>query len=672
VHPVDFWQFRHAERDLIQFTDMCGIAGKLLFDAAAPVTEQEIAAMMAPIIHRGPDGSGIYVGGHVGLGHRRLSIIDLSTGDQPMANEDETVWIVFNGEIYNFQELRDELLAKGHRFRSRSDTEVIIHLYEEFGPECVRRLRGMFAFAIWDAKRRRLFVARDRVGIKPLYYCQTEDALYFASELKSIIADPAVPREIHVPAIRQFLTFFFVPGEETLFRSVRKLLPGHYLVAERGKVTISQYWDLRFTKDRWSNSFEEVVEELYGLLGSTVRDHMIADVPVGVLLSGGVDSSAVSSLAVQATGKQIKTFTVGFDGTQVVDERPFARKVAEMFGTDHYDISISADDFWNFLPSYVWHMEDPVCEPPAVALYYVSKLARNHVKVLLSGEGGDEAFAGYPNYPNMLKLDRIRAALGPLARPVGSLAACAGMWLGNERAHRYGFALGRPLADCYFSRTSYPTAFFQRQANLFFTPEFLKATGSPTPAQQIAELLRPAEKWGLLDQMLYVDTKTWLPDDLLVKADKMTMANSMELRVPLLDHQVLEFAASLPPDFKVGKGDTKRVLKATFTKLLPEEVLTRKKAGFPVPYEGWLRNQLNRQVQDVLLSDRAISRGLFQKREISRLLQANSREGRYAKELFSLLTLELWHRQFVDSPAASTGGTTRPTKTVSQAFAGAS
>ena len=631
---------------------MCGISGKFIYREDASVDAGLMRRMTRLLAHRGPDGDGHYIQGSVGLGHRRLSIIDLSTGGQPLANEDDTVWIVFNGEIYNFQELRERLVKRGHVFRTKSDTEVIVHLYEDHGPECVQQLRGMFAFAIWDTKRRRLFVARDRVGIKPLYYFDDGRALWFASELKAILADPSVRREVNVTAIRKFLAFHYLPGEETLFQGMCKLLPGHYLIAEASGVTTHQYWDLHFPEQRPTMSFDEAVHQLRDLLGATVRDHMIADVPVGVLLSGGVDSSAITSLAVQATGKQIKTFTVGFDGTEVVDERPFARMAAERFGTDHYDISISADDFWDFLPSYVWHMEDPVCEPPAVALYYVSKLARDHVKVLLSGEGGDEAFAGYPNYPNMLKLDRIRAALGPLARPVGGVAARAGVWLGNERAHRYGTALGRPLADCYYSRTSGPTAFFQQQANKFFTPEFLSTSRSLAPAREIADLLKPAGKWGLLDQMLYVDTKTWLPDDLLVKADKMTMANSVELRVPLLDHVVMEFAASLPPDFKVGEGDTKRVLKATFAKLLPEEVLKRKNAGFPVPYGMWLRNGLKGRVEDILLSDRAASRGYFQKREVNRLLQADSRSGRFGKEIFSLLVVELWHQAFVDGGRA--------------------
>src|SRR5208282_4165131 len=373
---------------------MCGICGKLQFDPEATVKPELLDRMMAVIFHRGPDSHGTYLAGPVGLGHRRLSIIDLSDGgSQPMCNENGTVWIVFNGEIYNYLELRKQLVQRGHVFRSTTDTEVIVHLYEEHGTDCLRQLRGMFAFAIWDKDRQCLFLARDRVGIKPLYYCQTSEAIWFASELKSILVDPVVPREIYHPAIRRFLSFYYPAGEDTLFRSVKKLPPGHYLTVERGKVDITRYWDLRFTTDRWSKPFDDMVEELRQLLGQTVQDHMMADVPVGVLLSGGMDSSAVLSFAVQGTAKQVKTFTVGFDGDEVIDERPYARQAARQFGTEHHEISISAEDFWNFLPSYVWHMEEPVCEPPAVALYYISKLAREHVKVLLSGEGGDEAFA---------------------------------------------------------------------------------------------------------------------------------------------------------------------------------------------------------------------------------------------------------------------------------------
>jgi asparagine synthase (glutamine-hydrolysing) len=629
---------------------MCGIAGKLYFDPADRVERPAIEAMLAPIAHRGPDSQGIYLDRNVGLGHARLSIIDVGGGGQPMANEDETVWIVFNGEIYNFQPLREQLLARGHVFRTRTDTEVIIHLYEEHGPECVRFLRGMFAFAIWDEQRRRLLVARDRVGIKPLYYCQTAEALHFGSELKSIIADPAVSRELCEPAMRQFLSFYYLAGEDTLFQSVKKLAPGHYFVAENGKVTITKFWDLQFTRERWSKSFDEVVTELYELLGSTVRDHMIADVPVGVLLSGGVDSSAMLSYAVRETGKRVKTFTVGFEGQGVVDERPYARMAADKFGSEHFEISLSSADFWSFLPAYVWHMEEPVCEPPAMALYYVSKLAREHVKVLLSGEGGDEAFAGYPNYSTMMRLAQIQAVTGPLSRAVGAGTALMGRLLGEARLQRYGEAFGRPLSEYYYSRLSGPAAFFNRHAPGFLSRDFLANTATVSPSGFVAGLLASVTNEPLLNQMLYVDTKTWLPDDLLIKADKITMANSLELRVPLLDHKVLEFAASLPPDYKVKGKESKRVLKAALAKVLPQEILTRKKAGFPVPYGAWLQKDFAGQVRETLLSQRAVNRGYFQKDQVERLLAANARDGRLAKEVFSLVVLELWHQQFADQP----------------------
>jgi len=618
---------------------MCGIAGKLHLAPGAQATRPEIEAMLRPISHRGPDGQGVYLDGPVGLGHLRLSIIDVESGAQPMANEDETVWIVFNGEIYNFQQLRDV-------FRTRSDTEVIIHLYEEHGLDCLRHLRGMFTFALWDQRRQRLFIARDRVGIKPLYYCQRPDALFFASELKAILAEPSVPRETNATAVRKFFSFFYVPGEETLFKSIQKLLPGYYLVTEGGTLSVQRYWDLQFSTARAGHAFDDVVEELHGLLGSTVRDHMIADVPVGVLLSGGVDSSAVLSFAVQGTGKKIQAFTIGFDGDQVVDERPYAKMAAAQFGAEHHELTITAEDFWNFLPSYVWHMEEPVQEPPAVALYYISKLARKYVKVLLSGEGGDEAFAGYPNYYNALRFDQMSHRLGPLARPAGLAAALAGRMVGGRHLQRYGPTMGHPLHEYYYSRNSGPTTFFNRSAGRFFTPEFLKSAPFSAPSY-MGELLRPVAGLSLLDQMLYVDTKIWLPDDLLVKADKMTMANSLELRVPLLDHVVLEFAASLAPEHKIKGKETKRALKAAFEKILPGEIIRREKAGFPVPYGSWLRRELKERVEDLLLSERAAIQDYVRKDELKKLLAANARGEDYDREVFSLVTLELWLRAFL-------------------------
>ena len=382
----------------------------------ATVSPALVKAMADTIYHRGPDDDGYYVSGPIGLGFRRLAIIDLQRGHQPVSNEDGTVQIIFNGEIYNYQELRAFLLGKGHVFKTQSDTEVIVHLYEEFGPQCVEKLRGMFAFAIWDENAKSLFLARDRVGIKPLYYCLTDTSLVFASEIKAILADPSIAREIAPEMIDRFLTFLYVPGQETLLKGIRKLAPGHYLLVRDGKAVVEQYWDLRFAETTRSQSLKDAEADLTSLLAEAVELHMIADVPVGVLLSGGVDSTGVLSLAVHGTDKEISSFTVGFSGGEVADERPYARLAAKTFGTQHHEMTISAEDFATFLPQYVWHMEEPVCEPPAIALYYVSKLARNYVKVLLSGEGGDEAFAGYSNYRNLVWLERVKRGLSSAER----------------------------------------------------------------------------------------------------------------------------------------------------------------------------------------------------------------------------------------------------------------
>ncbi|MEO6002491.1 MAG: asparagine synthase (glutamine-hydrolyzing) [Opitutus sp.] len=626
---------------------MCGIAGKLLFSRDGQVGQNEIEAMLAPMAHRGPDGHGVHLDGPVGLGHLRLAIIDVDGGPQPMTNEDGSVWIVFNGEIYNFQSLREGLIGRGHTFKSHCDTEVIIHLYEEYGAECVKHLRGMFAFAIWDQKRRRLFAARDRVGIKPLYYCQTSSALFFASELKAIITDPSVPRTTDPEALRTFFSFYFLPGEATLFSNIKKLLPGHTLTVENGNVSVERYWNLEFNRDRASRSFNDVVEELYAMLGSTVRDHMIADVPVGVLLSGGVDSSAILKFAVEGTAKKVRTYTIGFDGADVVDERPYARLAAKRFGTEQHELTISADDFWDFLPKYAWHMEDPVCEPPAVALYYISKLARQDVKVLLSGEGGDEAFAGYATYPNQLNLERWGRRLGIIAAPTGAAAALAGDIFGSDRARRCGAALGSPLVEHYFSRTSSPATLFNRKAHEYFTPDFTAASKGASPVALMKKIMAPAAGWPLLDQMLFADTNTWLPDDLLTKADKITMANSVELRVPLLDHQILEFAATLPAAYKTQGKSTKRALKAAFSRVLPPEVINRKKAGFPVPYSAWLRGPLAARVREALLAPTAANRSWFKAGKVEEILRKHEQTGIGSKEVFSILITELWHQTFL-------------------------
>jgi asparagine synthase (glutamine-hydrolysing) len=619
-----------------------------MFERGAAISPALLKDMADTIQHRGPDDEGYYVSGPVGLGFRRLSIIDLQSGHQPLANEDDTVWIVFNGEIYNYQELRAFLLSKGHLFRTHSDTEVIVHLYEELGPQCVEKLRGMFGFAIWDARAKSLFLARDRVGIKPLYYCLTESSLSFASELKALLADPATRREIAPEVIDRFLTFLYLPGQDTLLKGIRKLEPGHYLLVKDGKPEIKQYWDLRFTEPAHIRSPKEAESELLDLLAKTVKLHMIADVPVGVLLSGGVDSTGVLSFAVNGTDKEINTFTVGFSGGQVADERPFARLAAEKFGTKHHELTITSQDFASFIPQYVWHMEEPVCEPPAIAMYYVSKLARNYVKVLLSGEGGDEAFAGYSNYRNLVWLERIKRGLSPLNGTVARGLTTANSIFNSPRIAKYLPLMHDSFPDYYYSRTSNPHRYAGNHLGSLYSSDFAQTIDREHSLEPVRKLQSHVRGQNTLDAMLYIDTKTWLPDDLLIKADKMTMANSIELRVPLLDHRVLEFAASLPPSSKLKGFTPKYILKKAMAQKIPKEILNRKKAGFPVPYEGWLRNDMKKVVWDVLTDRRTIERGYFRKESVEEMLRANSNGANYSKEIFSLLNLELWQRTFLE------------------------
>jgi len=628
---------------------MCGICGKLVFDKEATIPAALVKAMADTIRHRGPDDEGYYVSGPVALGFRRLSIIDLHTGHQPMSNEDGSVWIVFNGEIYNYQGLRTFLLEKGHVFKTRTDTEVIVHLYEEFGPECLKKLRGMFSFAIWDKNIQTFFLARDRVGIKPLYYHLTDTSLVFASEIKAILADPSIDRQMDPELIDRFLTFQYVPGQETLLKGIQKLAPGHYLLIKDGQPVIRQYWDLTFTEPVQSNNIEQTESELLKLLSETVSLHMIADVPVGVLLSGGVDSTGVLSLAVDQTNKKISTFTVGFSGEEVADERPYAKLAAERFGTQHYEMTITAENFATFLPKYIWHMEEPVCEPPAIALYYISKLARNHVTVLLSGEGGDEAFAGYSNYRNLVWLERVKRGGFLVNNAIAGGMSLANSLFNSSRLAKYVPLINDRFPDYYYGRTSNPHRTTGNGLGSVYSADFLRCVDREFSLEPVRTLQARMRGHNTLDAMLYIDSKTWLPDDLLIKADKMTMANSIELRVPLLDHKVLEFAASLPSKFKLNRLTTKFILKKALSQRIPTEIRNRKKTGFPVPYESWLRTDLKDLVWNVLMDSRTINRGYFSRAAIEKLLRANSNGSNCSKDIFSLLTLELWQRTFLEN-----------------------
>lgn len=630
---------------------MCGICGKLVFDRGAVVPRSLVKAMADTIQHRGPDDEGYYVSGEIGLGFRRLSIIDLNSGHQPISNEDETVWIVFNGEIYNYQELQRELLAKGHIFKTKTDTEVIVHLYEEYGTACVEKLRGMFGFAIWDGREKVLFLARDRVGIKPLYYRLTDHSLVFASEIKALLADPEVKREIRPSMIDRFLKFYFLPGEETLFRDIHKLAPGSYMLVKGNQPTIRQYWDLHFSPSVLS--LRDAETQLSNLMDEAVRLHMLSDVPVGFLLSGGFDSTTLLSIAAGMTDRPISSFTVGFSGPGVVDERPYAKLAARKFRSEHHEMTISAKDFEAFLPEYVWHMEEPVCEPPAIAMYYVSKLAKSSVKVLISGEGGDEAFAGYSRYRNLLWLERLKSLSKPINGVLSAGFLALNQLVRSEKAAKYASLLGVPFETYYYGGGASSTSCVLNQnLNSLYTKDFACCVDSESSATVVKKYPRNGAASDRVNKMLYVDTKTWLVDDLLLKADKMTMANSIELRVPFLDHKLLEFAASLPGNYKVRGFKTKYIARRVFGNQVPREILERKKAGFPVPYDSWLRKDLKGWLRDILLDRKTLARGYFDKRCIERLISENLRGGDHCKQLFSLAVLELWHRVFLDKDMA--------------------
>jgi asparagine synthase (glutamine-hydrolysing) len=635
---------------------MCGICGKYYFERpGGDDLAGLLRRMTGSMAHRGPDDEGFYIRNGVGLGHRRLSIIDLSTGKQPIANEDGSVVVVFNGEIYNFESLRDSLLGKGHVFKTRSDTEVLVHSYEEYGEDFLQKLRGMFAFALWDDRNRTLLLARDRLGIKPLYFSTSPDWILFSSEIKGILQDAEFGSpEVNPEAIDSFLRCYFVPGQETIFRKIRRLLPGWYLKVSNGQIAERQYWDLKFGTKYYGLGMDVLKHKLDSLLRETVRGHMLSDVPVGFLLSGGVDSTALLSYAVNETNKNISTFTVGFSGQNFADEREYARMAARKYGTRHFDMTISSGDFQDFLPAYVWHMEELVCEPPAIALHYITKFASDYVKVLISGEGGDEAFAGYPNYATYPIIGRMGQFVGPFRKPLSKVLKYFVENFKGGKYKKYGYVFGEEANKCYYSRTSGPFTLFNERWETIYSDYMKDIHFNNSGFNSIFDnYFLNLKDNSDLDKFLYVDSKTWLPDDLLIKADKITMANSVELRVPFLDHEIMEFAANIPPKYKVNGKTTKFIMKETFKGLIPNEILFRKKTGFPVPYEIWLRNELKASIKDILLDPKSLGRGYFNRIELENIIHDNNGNGSYSKEIFSLLVLEIWHKTFLDNKCVS-------------------
>jgi len=627
---------------------MCGIVG-LVQDRSGPFPRDTLARMNSLLVHRGPDDEGVWVQGGVGLAQRRLSIIDLETGHQPLSNEDGSLWIVYNGEVYNYLELRETLVQQGHRFRTRSDTEVIVHLYEEKGPGCLQDLRGMFAFAIWDQRDRSLFLARDRIGKKPLFFVHLPQAFLFASEIKSLLAHPEVRREVDHASLMEYLSFRYVPAPRTLFRGVQKLEPGHYLIHRDGQIRQSRYWDV-FQEDSGQamgpRQHAECVEELDRLLRESIRLRLRSDVPLGAFLSGGVDSSAVVGLMSGMVERPVQTFSVGFQDP-AYNERPFARAVAKLFGTEHREILLEPGDIPETLPDLIWYRDAPVSESSDVALFSVSRLARQSVKVVLSGEGGDELFGGYAKY----RVDLLASIYQRLPRFLEE--ALVGWPLKHlpifPRKLRIALRSLR-IRDETERFVSYFASLDLSERRQILSREFLEAAEAETTVDIYAAHLAGLAQRTPMDRMFYGDLRFWLPDNLLERADRITMATSLEGRMPLLDHKLVEFASRIPARWKRSLFDTKLILKHTLHKLLPRKILYRPKVGFTVPVRDWFRGELKGWLQEILHSPEFRKRGIFHVPHVEVLLRQHL-EGRQdcSKHLWMLVNLELWFRQ-IDNP----------------------
>ena len=625
---------------------MCGIAGIVRFDPNDMVDEARLKRMRDVIRHRGPDGEGLWLDGPVGLAHRRLAIVDVVGGVQPMANEDDTLWITYNGEIYNHAALRPGLEAAGHRYRTRSDTETILHLYEEDGERCVERLQGMFAFALWDQRREQLLLARDRLGIKPLYYAMTERELLFGSEIKAILAGMPGRPALNMAAVPEFLATRYLAGEETFFQGIRKLPPGHTLVWSRtGGPRRRRYWRLPDAIEETHASMTEQAGDLRGRLEATVRSHLMSDVPLGLFLSGGLDSTGLAALMAPMVHDRLRTFAVGFDD-DASNELPYARLAARAVGAQHHEVTVSPDEFFNALPRLVWHEDEPIAFPSSIALHFVSRLARPHVKVVLTGEGSDELFMGYAWY-------RLTALNERLGRPYWRLAPETVRRGIRQAVPHLPRAIGR-----YASRTFLmfdPGIRSVLYENFAVFPELgrrslLRDKSLADAVDPYREQLRCFEETpgSTLHRMSHADLQTYLVE-LLMKQDQMSMAASIESRVPFLDHELVEYGVTMPDRFKVRGWTAKAVLREALKDRIPREILRRRKLGFPVPFGRWARERFSASIRSTVLGPRALERGLFEPAVLERLVSEHEAGAvNHADRLWCLLNLELWQRIFLD------------------------
>ncbi|HZP01024.1 MAG TPA: asparagine synthase (glutamine-hydrolyzing) [Terriglobia bacterium] len=618
------------------FDSMCGICGVYNYGTRAPVDPVDLKRATDAMAHRGPDDEGLYLDGELGLGNRRLSIIDLPGGHQPLSNEDQSIWITFNGEIYNYRSLRAELISRGHAIRTSTDTETIVHLYEASGLACLDPLRGMFAFAIWDRRNRRLLLARDRIGVKPLFYRLEPGRLVFASELRALCLLSAEALEIDPQSVYDFFGFRYIPAPNTFYRGVHKLLPGHYLVADAGGVRTAPYWDVP-PEEESATPEEELAQQVVEHLREAVRLRLIADVPLGVFLSGGTDSSAVVALMAELGARPLRTFSVGFE-ERGFSELPYARRIAQRFSTEHHELMVGPRHVSEELPRLVAFRDEPIAEPTDVALYLVSRLAGGTVKVVLAGEGGDELFAGYPKYA----ADRLAGIISALPQEVTRALVS----LLPYRQRRVRLALeALSLPDEAERAATWFASFSREEREALFSKDFLSQVDPGHPAQVIGQCLEKVRDRSPLKRMLYADLKIWLPDNLLLRGDQMTMAASIEERVPFLDHKLVELAARIPSRMLTRGFRTKVLLRQALKPYVPEEVLRRRKVGFTLPIGAWFRKSLKSMVADLVLSREAQARGYFDVANMEQIVREHFDGIRdRQKQLWALVNFELWCR----------------------------
>jgi asparagine synthase (glutamine-hydrolysing) len=620
---------------------MCGIAG-LLSLSDKPVFAEEVEAMCDAMVHRGPDDAGYYSDDRVAMGMRRLSIIDLSTGHQPVHNEDKTVWVVFNGEIYNFKTLRASLERQGHQFYTETDTEIIVHLYEQYGERCVEKMRGMFAFAVWDSRRKRLLLARDRIGVKPLFYTVSGGRLAFGSELKVLLQLPDVERRLNWESVNHLFTTMCTPASESIVEGVHKLRPGHILTASaRDGIRIREYWDVVFDPD-YGKPEQYFIERLRDLLEQSVRLRMVSDVPVGAFLSGGIDSSAVVATMSRIGTGRIKTFSIGFT-EQEYSELVYARQVAQEFDTDHHELVLEPNVL-GIIDDLAWFLDEPFGDSSAIPTYMVSKMASEHVTVVLSGDGGDELFAGYDRY----LVERRERQMAKIPEPLRQAAGLIGRSMREGmKGRNFLRHLALNGADRYVDAC---VLFRDLQKASLFTPDAYREMQDRDPESFWRNFLQK-NRLHWLSALQYLDIKNYLPNDIMTKVDRMSMAHSIEAREPLLDHRLVEFAATIPPELKLKGATTKYIFKKAMEGILPNEILYRPKRGFAVPLGHWFRGQLGSFVRDLLLSPTSIDRGIFNRQYIERLIEMNDRGRPLDLQLWTLITFELWCRRFIDESA---------------------